>query len=162
MRYFLLDKITEYTPEKGAKGLKCITLTDPVMHDHFPGLPILPGALILEGVAQLAGWLLESVFNQKNKDNIRRALFVQADKVKFYATSEPGDVLEYEVEIKQLLEDAGKVTFIAKSKLDGELKAKGILTFHLAQAVDRKEITEQRQYLYKIWTKGLENCPPLI
>ena len=51
MRFFLLDKITEYEPKKSAKGLKCITLSDPVLHDHFPGLPLLPGALIMEGVA---------------------------------------------------------------------------------------------------------------
>lgn len=160
MRYFLLDKITEYVPGESAKGLKCITLTDPVVHDHFPDIPLLPGALILEGCAQLAGWLLESIFN-KTDDDIKRALFVQADKIKFYAKSEPGDVLEYHVTIKHLLEDAGKIEFTAHSKLSGELKAKGMITFSMAEATLKKNLTAQRHNLYSIWTKGLENCPPI-
>ena len=160
MRFFLLDKITEYEPKKSAKGLKCITLSDPVLHDHFPGLPLLPGALIMEGVAQLGGWLLETIFNRDEK-NLYRSLFIQADKIKFHAKSGPGDVLEYSVHVKQLLDEAGKIEFQAHSKLSGEKKASGILTFHMADAKDEKAINEQRIYLYKIWTKDLENCPPI-
>ncbi len=160
MRYFLLDKITEYVPGESATGLKCITLTDPVVHDHFPDIPLLPGALILEGVAQLAGWLLESIFNE-DESKIHRALFVQADKVKFCAKSEPGDVLEYKVTVKQIMEDAGRVNFTAHSKLSGELKSKGVITFHMAEGLNKENLHKQRAYLYGIWTKGLENCPPL-
>lgn len=160
MRYFLLDKITEYNPGESAKGLKAVTLSDPVMHDHFPEVPLLPGALVMEGAAQLSGWLLESIFNTSD-ENVKRALFVQADKLKFHGMSEPGDVIEFTVTVKQLLEDAGKVEFSAKSKLSGERKAAGALTFKMESAIDKKALKEQRAYLYRIWTKELENCPPI-
>ena len=52
MRYYLIDKVTALTPGRSATGLKCVTLTDEVLHDHFPDHPMLPGALIVEAAAQ--------------------------------------------------------------------------------------------------------------
>ena len=57
MRYFLLDKITAFEPGKRACGIKCVTLTDDILHDHFPDQPLLPGALLLESMSQLGGFL---------------------------------------------------------------------------------------------------------
>ena len=47
MRYVLLDRITELTPGKVAKGLKAVSLAEDYFVDHFPGIPVMPGALIL-------------------------------------------------------------------------------------------------------------------
>ena len=59
MRYYLIDKVTELSVGRRARGVKCATLTDEILHDHFPDFPMLPGALIVEAAAQLAGFLLE-------------------------------------------------------------------------------------------------------
>src|SRR5438067_691906 len=93
MRYFLIDKVTELVLGTHARGVKNITLTDEVLHDHFPDHPIMPGALILEAAAQLAGFLLEVSFNQAGEPP-RRALLVQIELAKFHDTAGPGDQLD--------------------------------------------------------------------
>jgi len=158
MRYYLIDKIVYFSHEEEAHALKAITLTDPILHDHFPDYPIYPGALILEGVAQLAGFLLEATFN-KTDHNIRRAVFVQADKYKISIPSEPGEVIRYEVKLISTLEDAGRISFEVKSS-SGEIRAKGNLTFKMMD-INSPNVTKQRIDIYKIWTKGLKNCPIL-
>jgi 3-hydroxymyristoyl/3-hydroxydecanoyl-(acyl carrier protein) dehydratase len=48
MRYLLLDRISELAPPERARGIKCVALSDDIFEHHFPGHPILPGALIVE------------------------------------------------------------------------------------------------------------------
>ncbi len=157
MRYFLLDKVTEMVPGEQARGLKAITLTEPILHDHFPDYPILPGAMIIEGLAQLAGLLLEVTFN-KSDDKIVRAILVQVDKMKFYRPSGPGELLTYEAKIESLLEDAARVGVTAKNGDD--LRASGKINFQMA-AINTDNIKKQRMDIYRIWTKEMTNCPPL-
>src|SRR6185295_4742030 len=89
MRYILLDRVTELEPGRRARGKKAITLTDDVLHDHFPDFPIYPGALLVEAAAQLAGFLLEKSRNQPGEPEAR-ALLVQIDRTKFYRPARPG------------------------------------------------------------------------
>lgn len=161
MRYYLIDKIIKYTPDQSLSAIKAITLTDPILHDHFPDHPIFPGALILEGVAQASGFLLESIFNKSDDpEKIRRAVFVQADKYKISIPSEPGDVLRYDITLMSTLEDAGRISFEVCSHLTNEVRAKGNLTFKMMD-INSANVTKQRIDIYRIWTKGLENCPAL-
>ena len=88
MRYFLIDKVTELVPGERIRGVKCVTLSDEVLHDHFPDYPILPGALILEAGAQLAGFLLEATFNEPGRPP-RRALLAQVRRAKFHEMTGP-------------------------------------------------------------------------
>ncbi len=60
MRYVLLDRIIELEPPVRARGIKCVSLADDVFVDHFPGHPVMPGALIIESLAQLGGVLVEA------------------------------------------------------------------------------------------------------
>jgi 3-hydroxyacyl-[acyl-carrier-protein] dehydratase len=159
MRYFLIDKITHVTLGEKVSALKAITLTDPILHDHFPDYPIFPGTLILEGVAQAAGFLLETTFNQKEAP-IKRAVLVQVEKYKIYGPTGPAEVLQYECHIGSLLEDAGRVSFEVKEANSGTLRAKGIIIFQM-MSIDSANVSKQRIDIYKIWTKGLENCPQL-
>lgn len=158
MRYFLLDRVLEINVGENIKGVKCVTYTDEIMHDHFPEYPILPGAMIIEGLAQLAGLLLETTFNQDESKKVMRAVLVQVDKMKFYNMSIPGDRLEYTAKIDSLLEDAGKVS--VEATCDGEKRAQGKITFQMVD-IDNPSITAQRMGAYKVWTRGMENCPKL-
>ena len=55
MRYLLLDRITALDPPDRATGIKCCALSEDYLADHFPGHPVMPGALLLEALAQLGG-----------------------------------------------------------------------------------------------------------
>ena len=59
MRYILLDRITVLEPPR-AQGVKCVSLADDLFVDHFPGHPVMPGALLIEAMAQLGGVLRRS------------------------------------------------------------------------------------------------------
>ncbi len=151
MRYILLDRVTEAVPGKIARGLKAVTLTDDVLHDHFPDYPILPGALLVEAAAQLAGFLLE-ISENKPGDVPRRALLVQIDRAKFYKPAQPGDSVELFAELSQGLDAAAKLTVGADIR--GERSMRGTLTFML-RTIDSARVHEQRRYLYSLWTRDL-------
>ena len=64
MRFFLIDRVTELVAGERARGIKTVSLSDDVLHDHFPDYPIMPGTLILESAAQLGGFLVEMSVNK--------------------------------------------------------------------------------------------------
>ena len=82
MRYVLLDRITSLEPPEFAAGVKCVSLSDDIFADHFPGHPVMPGALILEALAQLGGVLLEATLRQRGRSDLH-ALLTMVDKAKF-------------------------------------------------------------------------------
>ena len=156
MRFFLVDKVTAIEVGKTISGIKCVTLTDEVLHDHFPDHPIIPGTLVVEGLAQLTGFLLELSINTSDSCELRRAMLAQITKMKFHETTGPGECLQYSATIKSLHNDAAQVEVEAHK--NGKSIVKGSLNFALILA-DSKRITEQRQQLYNIWTRDLDNCP---
>lgn len=155
MKFYLLDQVTELKIGEEASGCKCITYTDEVLHDHFPGFPIFPGTLITEGLAQLAGFLLEMSYNKDESAPVKRALLVQVDKMKFHSTSGPGDKLIYQAQIESLIDDTALVN--VSVTCDGEKRAKGKLMFMLKE-FDSSKVTEQRIDLYSVWTRKLNLC----
>ena len=58
MRWFWIDRFTELQSGQYAKSIKNVTLAEEHLHDHFPGFPVMPGSLMLEGMAQTGGILL--------------------------------------------------------------------------------------------------------
>ncbi len=157
MRYFLLDKVTELKVGKSARGVKCVTLTDEVLHDHFPDHPIFPGALVVEAVAQLGGFLIEVSVNQEGEP-VRRAVLVQIRDAKFSRPAEPGDRMDIRVRLGASLATAAQI--------DGEVYvedariARMSLTF-MTREVDSARVNEQRTSLYRLWTRGLSPPPRL-
>ncbi len=156
MRFILIDKVIKLNLGKSITGVKCITSTDDVMHDHFPGKPVMPGSLLLESAAQLSGMLLELSENQDESTPIRRSVLVQIEKMKFHKFSKPGDQLIIDANIISKLPEAAKVR--VDIKCENEMRVNGILSFSLNE-LDTEEINKQRKMIYTLWTGELEQCP---
>lgn len=157
MRYFMLDRVLDFEKSTRASAVKNITLSEDVLSDHFPDLPIYPGAFIIESAAQLAGFLLEMSLN--SKENVKRALMVQVDQAKFYKPAEPGDQLLLEAQIDNLADDAARVS--VKVSCTGEKVARVQITMVMKE-ISWQKIHEQRRRLYKIWTKNLKDSPEIL
>ena len=150
MRYILLDRITGLRPPEVALGVKCVSLSDDVFADHFPGHPIMPGALILEALAQLGGVLVEASMRERGRHDLH-ALLVMADRAKFRQQVRPGDRLELEARGIAVNEHGGQVRGIAR--VDGQLAAEAELTFAFAQVTNPKLQVRRREVL-NVWLTG--------
>ena len=89
MSFILVDRVTEIKPGERATGIRNINLSEHWVDDHFPGYPIFPGNLVVESLAQLAGFLIECSVNNPD-DEIRRAMLVQVERAKFHHPAVPG------------------------------------------------------------------------
>lgn len=158
MRYFLIDKVTEIVPGESVRGIKNITLSDEILHDHFPDHPIMPGMLILESAAQLAGYLLEMTYKSPGVQP-RRAMLAQVRMAKFYETCGPGDRLDITAKIISRQDDAAQTAI--EVSVEGKRAARAEFTF-IMKTVDSERVHEQRRYLYKLWTKDLKPQPAIV
>ncbi len=150
MRYILLDRITELAPPEVARGVKCVSLSDDIFVDHFPGHPVMPGALILESLAQLAGVLLEATMRERGRHDLH-ALLTMADRAKFRRIVRPGDKLELEARALAATEDGGQAQAFAR--VDGQLVAEAQLSFAFAEVQNPKVLAKRREFL-DIWLSG--------
>ena len=108
MRFLLVDSIVAWTPGERAKAVKNVSLSEDFFDDHFPLKPIMPGTLIIEGMAQLSGLLLEeSMLAARRKI---KALLSLVEKAKFRTPVYPGSQIEYHCDILQINEYGGKIS----------------------------------------------------
>ncbi|MHC4122322.1 MAG: 3-hydroxyacyl-ACP dehydratase FabZ family protein, partial [Planctomycetota bacterium] len=98
MRFFLIDKIKEWHVGNTAKAVKNVALSEDFFDDHFPRRPVMPGVLIIEGMAQLSGLLLEASLKEKYEKDAKAILTV-LERTKFRDIVKPGDTLIYTTEI---------------------------------------------------------------
>lgn len=150
MRYVLLDRIITLAPPEVATGIKCVSLADDVFVDHFPGHPIMPGALILEALAQLGGVLLEATMRQQGRNDLH-ALLVTVEKAKFRHMVRPGDRIELEAKGITAHEDGGQVRGFGR--VDGQLVTEADLTFAFAKVTNPK-LLERRREVLNVWLTG--------
>ena len=99
MRFFLIDRITHWEVGHRAQAIKNVALSEDFFDDHFPRRPIMPGVLIVEGMAQCGGVLLmKSVDNPQDKV----VYFMTIDNVKFRKPVLPGDQLRFELTVEKI------------------------------------------------------------
>jgi len=124
--FLLVDKILELG-EREIVGVKNFTVNEPFFGGHFPGHPIVPGALIIEAMAQVAGVYLLN----KSENQGKLAYFAGIDKARFRKPVVPGDQLITKVRILNLRKTTGKVN--AVSTVRGKMVAEAVFLFTLVE-----------------------------
>lgn len=89
--FLMVDRVIEMRGDESGIGIKNVTINEPHFQGHFPGDPVFPGVLMIEGMAQTAGVLCIAAENVPTKG----VFFLTVDKCKFRRPVRPGDTLEY-------------------------------------------------------------------
>ena len=96
----LVDRITEMELKQSIKGFKNVSISEPAFQGHFPGHPIYPGVLILEGMAQAGGVLALKSSDLTDEEMKNKVIyFMSIDNAKFRTPVRPGDKLDYILEV---------------------------------------------------------------
>ena len=113
--FLLVDRIVEMRGDDFGIGIKNVTVNEPQFMGHFPGHPIMPGVLIIEGIAQTCGALCIAAMPPRPVQPL--VYFMTIDKTKFRKPVVPGDRLEYHV--TKLRQRANIWKYAAEAKVDG-------------------------------------------
>ena len=127
--FLLVDRIDEYDPEaRRIVGVKAVTATEWYFQGHFPGLPVMPGVLQVEALAQTM-----AVYVAKQEGfGDRIGLFAGVDACRFKRVVKPGDVLRLEVTMEKLGRRFGRGKAVAS--VDGEVCCEASLSFIIPDA----------------------------
>lgn len=130
MRWFWIDRFDELMRFRYATATKAVTLAEEHLHDHFPGAPLVPNSLVLEGLAQTSGLLVADAL-----DYARQVVLAKVGRAVFHFDVVPGDVLTFRAEIGEF-SDAGS-SVRATGTVAGRLQSEADLVFgHLETGVD--------------------------
>lgn len=125
--FALVDKIVDGEEGKWAKGIKCVTVNEPFFQGHFPKYHVMPGVLILEALAQVAGIAVLSLEENRGK----LGFFGGIKNARFRRQVVPGDVLELECTI---IKQKGPVAVAeATARVDGQVAVNAELTLALGK-----------------------------
>lgn len=146
MRYLLVDRVIKWKKKERIKGIKNVAMTEDFLEFHFPRNPVMPGVMLIEAFAQLAGWLEAASSDFKNW-----FLITKVRQCKFYGFALPGDQVELEVERSsesgpdhRVYSGIGKVG--AKKKISVEFEGE-VISFDEIEDID-----EQRRF-FKVLTR---------
>jgi 3-hydroxyacyl-[acyl-carrier-protein] dehydratase len=121
--FLLIDRILECIPDQKIVGLKNVTINEPFFQGHFPGVPIMPGVLIVEAMAQAGGVLALSSMPDFAEGSLM--YFMGLDQVRFRKQVVPGDQLILELEILKKRAKVIKMSGVAK--VDNQIAAEAQL-----------------------------------
>jgi 3-hydroxyacyl-[acyl-carrier-protein] dehydratase len=116
MRWYWIDRFVEFESGRRAKAVKAVSLSEDHLHDHFPGAPTMPAALVVEGCAQCGGLLVG-----ERLGFAANMILGKVPKAVFYFAAVPGDTLTYEAVLESLSDEGALVA--ATSHVAGRLQA---------------------------------------
>lgn len=131
--FLLIDRVTEINNNEKLIGFKNVTIGEQVFQGHFPGHPIYPGVMILEGMAQAGGILAFKSMDMTEEEAAEKVVyFMSIDNAKFRSPVRPGDRLEYEISV---IKNKGAIWVLqGKAYVDGNLVSEAELK---AMVVDK-------------------------
>jgi 3-hydroxyacyl-[acyl-carrier-protein] dehydratase len=150
VRFLLIDRITSWEPGRRGTAVKNVALSEDFFDDHFPAKPIMPGVLMVEGMAQLAGLVLEEGVRRETGRKVK-ALMSIIENAKFRSPVRPGDTLEYRIEVVSVNELGGKAA--ARAFVGDKLVAECTLIFSFRE-LDSPILEANRARLLSVWLRG--------
>lgn len=115
--FLLIDRVLDYTPGESLTAIKNVSINEPIFTGHFPGMPIFPGVLILEALAQATGILGFKTVSERAENELY--LFAAIDEARFKKPVVPGDQMI--LEVKFLKERRNIWKFYGEAKVDGQV-----------------------------------------
>ncbi|OUT55806.1 MAG: beta-hydroxyacyl-ACP dehydratase [Rhodopirellula sp. TMED11] len=129
MRWFWVDRFTEFVSGSHAKAIKTVALDEECVDEYLPTYPVLPPTLIIEGMAQLGGILLAEHFEFR-----KRLVLAKVGKATFHAPARVGDQLFYEAKLDGIQDNGGTIEGV--STCGGEVQAEISLMFACLEGSD--------------------------
>ncbi len=130
----LVDRIYDMAGDESCVGVKNVSVNEPYFQGHFPQFPVMPGVLIIEGLAQTAGALCVHSLGEDYKAEL--VYFMGIDGAKFRKPVVPGDQLHYHV---RKIRNRGRVwRFYGEAKVNGHVVAEAEISAMLADTADAR------------------------
>jgi 3-hydroxyacyl-[acyl-carrier-protein] dehydratase len=127
--FLLVDRVVGMRGDEHGVGIKHVTMNEPQFVGHFPENPVMPGVLVIEGMAQTACVLVLRLMPPTDKRRVM--FFLTIDKAKFRKPARPGDTLEYYVD--KITQRRNMWWYRGEAKVDGVLVAEAELGAYLAE-----------------------------
>jgi 3-hydroxyacyl-[acyl-carrier-protein] dehydratase len=115
--FLMIDRVLDFTPGESLTAIKNVTINEPIFTGHFPNMPIFPGVLILEALAQATGILGFKTVTERSENELY--LFAAIDEARFKKPVVPGDQMV--MEVKFLKERRNLWKFYGEAKVDGQV-----------------------------------------
>ncbi len=142
MRWIWIDRFVEFESGVRAKAIKNVTLAEEHLHDHYPGFPVMPGSLILEGMAQTGGILLG-----ESRQFRHVVILAKVPKLTFFSWAEPGDTLTYTVELLTA-NDAGGIVSCRADIGARQVADTEIVFAHADQSKPELQAIDQKNFVF--------------
>jgi 3-hydroxyacyl-[acyl-carrier-protein] dehydratase len=144
MRWYWVDRFIEFESGSHARAVKNVSLSEEHLHDHFPGFPVMPASLMIEGMAQTGGILL----GEKNNFEYN-VILAKVPKVEFHSWACPGDQLIYTAHLQDARDEGGSVTVTAT--VGDRLVAESEIVFvHLSSDDPQLSRIDQKNFVFRM------------
>jgi 3-hydroxyacyl-[acyl-carrier-protein] dehydratase len=149
MRWIWIDRFVEFESGVRATAIKNVTLAEEHLHDHFPGFPVMPASLIIEGLAQTGGILLGQVHQFEHV-----VILAKVPKMTFHSWAVPGDTLRYTATLVDVRPEGGMVEVSAH--VGDRLVADGEIMFaHVDDAAANTGKIDQKNFVFSMRLLGV-------
>jgi len=137
--FLLVDRIFDMDRDESAVGLKNVTINEPFFQGHFPAYPVMPGVLIIEGMAQTAGALCVHYLGENYRPQL--VYFMGIDKAKFRKPVLPGDQIFFHV---RKIRSRGRAwRFYGEAKVNGQVAAEAEISAMIVDTPETQAIADQ-------------------
>jgi 3-hydroxyacyl-[acyl-carrier-protein] dehydratase len=126
--FLMVDRVIQIQGDQSGIGIKNVTINEPQFQGHFPGNPVFPGVLMIEGMAQTAGVLCIAATGAQPKS----VFFLTIDKAKFRKPVRPGDTIEYHM--KRIAHRKSMWWYRGEAKVAGHIVAEAEVGAMLSDA----------------------------